>query len=231
LTTLKSLATTVANGRFDVIHAQHSYCMHQLRAVGQWIPRETKIVFTCHEGEASAARDLGRGPHDRGLLKKLAYWATLKKVALSYADAVVFVDDSIARALSYNGSYEVIPPGVDLQRFTPIDKAEARRNLDLADDRPIVLFPADPAHKPFVKGYDLFQQSLELLQRSPQVIVGGGIDHESMPLYMNAADVVVQTSRFEGSPSVIKEAMACERPIVSTPVGDVERLIEGLPGH
>jgi len=51
-----------------------------------------------------------------------------------------------------------------------------------------------------------------------------------MPFYINAADVVLLTSLWEGSPNVIKESMACNRPIVSTDVGDVNHLLNGLDG-
>ena len=63
-----------------------------------------------------------------------------------------------------------------------------------------------------------------------QMITGGGISPTMMPFYMNASDVVVQTSRFEASPMVIKEALACEVPIVSTDVGDVKDLISKTRG-
>lgn len=56
------------------------------------------------------------------------------------------------------------------------------------------------------------------------------VKHEDMPFYLCAADVLISTSKWEGSPNIIKEAMACNIPIVSTDVGDVKRLLDGVHG-
>jgi glycosyltransferase involved in cell wall biosynthesis len=61
-------------------------------------------------------------------------------------------------------------------------------------------------------------------------MVGGEIPHDQMHLYYNAADVALQTAELEGSPTIVKEALACELPIVSTDVGDTAELVEGIPG-
>jgi len=49
-------------------------------------------------------------------------------------------------------------------------------------------------------------------------------------IYMNACDMMLMTSLIEGSPNVVKEAMACNRPIISVPVGDVAKMIDGVAG-
>jgi len=55
-----------------------------------------------------------------------------------------------------------------------------------------------------------------------------GVDHEDMSTYFNAADVLLLTSRREGSPNVVKEALACNLPVVSTDVGDVRERVDGV---
>jgi teichuronic acid biosynthesis glycosyltransferase TuaC len=87
----------------------------------------------------------------------------------------------------------------------------------------VILFPSNAARS-FNKGYDLFERVRTLLGPSVRWLVGGGIPFEQMPTYVNAADVVLQTSRFEASPMIAKEALACNRPFVSTDVGDVREL-------
>jgi glycosyltransferase involved in cell wall biosynthesis len=74
---------------------------------------------------------------------------------------------------------------------------------------------------------------MELVQADhPEVklVRVSGEPHSVIPYYMNACDVLVLTSGYEGSPMVIKEAMACNLPIVSTDVGDVAQVIEGTEG-
>jgi glycosyltransferase involved in cell wall biosynthesis len=73
---------------------------------------------------------------------------------------------------------------------------------------------------------------VEILNRSlpSKLIVAWGVDHTDIPLYMNACDVLVVTSMQEGSPNVVKEALACNLPVVSVPVGDVALRIQGIEG-
>lgn len=123
----------------------------------------------------------------------------------------------------------VIPNGVDLDFFKPIDKETALEKVRFSPRKKHVLFAADPdrreknfplAKKAFEKFNDTAVE-LHYLKNTP---------NELMPFYMNASDVVLLTSLWEGSPNVIKEAMACNRPVVSCNVGDVEKLLHDLPG-
>jgi glycosyltransferase involved in cell wall biosynthesis len=84
-----------------------------------------------------------------------------------------------------------------------------------------------------VKRYDLFQAAFALVEAScPEVkaIVFDGYERGRAPLVMNAIDCVLMTSDWEGSPVTVKEALACETPVVSVAVGDVDEVIGGLPG-
>lgn len=115
----------------------------------------------------------------------------------------------------------LLPNGVDLELFRPMDKGEARSYLGWASDVKHILFAANPARP--IKDFALAQQAFELLLRKSQAVlhVLQDIKHSDMPYVYNAADVVLLTSKAEGSPNVIKEAMACNCVIVSTDVGDV----------
>ena len=128
----------------------------------------------------------------------------------------------------------IIPNGVDLERFRPMDKNDAQSYLvkhdssDLTSNRPIILFMANPNRTS--KNVELAKASVELLEDAELKIIHG-VDPERVPYYLNAVDVVLLTSRWEGSPNIVKEAMACNRPVVSTNVGDIQWLIGGLQGY
>jgi glycosyltransferase involved in cell wall biosynthesis len=125
----------------------------------------------------------------------------------------------------------LIPMGVDLAMFKPAPREEARKQLGLPPDKRLVLFVAHPLN--YIKRYDLAQAAVQLLRLdSPDVdlIAVYQAPHETVPTYMNACDALVLTSTYEASPCVIKEAMACNLPIVSVNVGDVAERIDGVEG-
>jgi glycosyltransferase involved in cell wall biosynthesis len=224
LTGLPTLARAIRS-RYDVLHAQHSYCAVQVAALRRVLRVRTPLLFTLHEGEAHSASPAGR---DRALTKRLAYWKRLKRLAMEASDHVVTVDERLVAALAYQGPYSVIAPAIDTERFRPMDAAECRARLRLPVEQQLVLFPASPDRPE--KGADLLEAALARMhRRRPHVVLGGRIEPTEMPLYMNAADVVVQTSHFEASPMIVKEALACDTPVVSTDVGDVTSLFGAAP--
>ncbi|MFN8582191.1 MAG: glycosyltransferase family 4 protein [Gemmatimonadaceae bacterium] len=126
----------------------------------------------------------------------------------------------------------VVPVGVRLDRFPLIPRERARAILEWAPDAPVILFNA--GRNPKSKRVDLALASWRVVQRTmPQarlVLLDGHQAPESVPLYLNAADCVLMTSDYEGSPNIVKEAMACNLPVVTTPVGDTrERLARVRP--
>jgi len=130
----------------------------------------------------------------------------------------------------------VIPSGLDLDLFRPIPKEVARKQLGMDSAARLVLF-VGRTHQAR-KRYALAQTSVELLnerlaaagEAGVQLIVAWGVPHGQIPIYMNAADVLVVTSMQEGSPNVVKEALACNLPVVSVPVGDVPERLRGVAG-
>ncbi len=133
---------------------------------------------------------------------------------------------------------QILPCGVDLERFHPIPRGEARAELGLPPDRAHVLFAADPARP--VKRHD---RALELVQalasgepaqrepsRSPELHTLGGVPPERVPLWINAANAVLVPSEHEGFGLAVLEALACDVPVLATPVGVHRDALAGLPG-
>jgi glycosyltransferase involved in cell wall biosynthesis len=123
----------------------------------------------------------------------------------------------------------VIPSGVDMACFSPGSRDEARKKLGWDLDRPIILF--NSGTDPWRKGLDIAEAAMKVVQSrlgDAQLIVISNIEPNRMPLYYHGADVLLCASLREGSPNVVKEALACNLPIVSTPVGDVAERLAGV---
>lgn len=123
----------------------------------------------------------------------------------------------------------VIPNGVSFNRFFSMNKEECQEILKWDTQKKHLLFAANPQRPE--KNFALTKQALELLNLEDiEIHFLMNVSNEHTPIWYNAADVVILTSLWEGSPNVIKEAMACNRPIVSTNVGDVSWLFEKIDG-
>jgi teichuronic acid biosynthesis glycosyltransferase TuaC len=197
----------IARLRYDLVHAH--YVFSGIIALAQ---RGLPVVTTFHSGEVLEG----------------SFQRTLSRLVSARAELNIAVSTEVMQRL--RGRCCVIPCGVDLKRFRPVDIDEARSRLNLPADRKLVLFAA--AMRP-EKRFDLVQEAFALLQRrlpDAQLVVVSNQPPEMVPLYMNACDVLVLASRKEGSPQVVKEAMACNLPIVSTAVGDVAEVIAGTEG-
>lgn len=124
----------------------------------------------------------------------------------------------------------VIPNGVDVDFFKPLGQEVCREKIGLKMDEKIILFAANPSRPE--KNFELTKKAVESLSDDMRstLISLKNVDFELMPYYYNAADVVVLSSKYEGSPNVIKEAMSCNRPVVTTDVGDVSnyRDVDGV---
>ncbi len=120
----------------------------------------------------------------------------------------------------------VLPCGPDLGRFRPMPRPEARRELGLDPDGRFLLFPANPARPE--KRHD---RAAELARTcDAELLTGGSIDPEQMPLWVNAANAVLVTSDYEGFGLAAIEALACDVPVLSTPVGVAPYALGGVRG-
>ena len=128
-------------------------------------------------------------------------------------------------------SAHVIPNGVDLNLFHPMEQAQARQVLGLDPAKKYVLFPYDPEEAR--KRFDLIQAAVSLAREqvpSLELLVARGLPQAQVAIYMNAADVLLLASLIEGSPNAVKEAMATNLPVITVDVGDAAELIGPTAG-
>ena len=218
-------------GHYDLVHAHHTYCIYIFWMAKLILGLKIPLILTFHEAEALKSPELI--PRDMDVVSKLVYSKGIKKWAVRRADFLISVCKDLIEVLNLKRKSTVKPPGIDFQLFQPINKHKCREKLNLPKNKKIVFFPGDVKNpqRRTQKGFDILQKAFAILPRDNVLLISGGsISHQDMPFYMNASDVVVQTSNFEASPMVIKEGMACNVPIVSTDVGDAKEIIGDTEG-
>ena len=220
----------------DLVHAHFGYCGWLAHLANRSLKRSKPLVISFMGDDL-----LGTPKNEKGDLEWFSKVMVRANRRLSKkAMRVIVKSEEMARVVA-PVECEVIPNGVDLDRFGPIVKASAREQLGISQDQPVVLFPGDPANPR--KGYDLAKKAVDRAEaelggeataqgpkKQIKLLELWGVAPEQVPVYMNAADVMVMASLIEGSPNVVKEAMACDLPIVGVPVGDVEQMLAGVQG-
>lgn len=179
--------------------------------------------------------DLLGNYNPRGRKTWLGYLSILlSQLAALRARRCVAKSEELRQALwssSSRSKCEVIPNGVNMEQFRPVPQSEARATLGWQHDDPVVLFMDRKGA--WVKDSDLARGAYAEARKSVPSLRMHVVETESpdrMPLFYNAADVLLLTSRHEGSNNTVKEALACNRPVVSVDVGDVRERIEGIEG-
>lgn len=155
------------------------------------------------------------------------YWPVVEASA-ALADAVVVVSERMADRL--DRPCHVIPNGIDTELFSPMPTEVAKADVGWALDARHVLFPYDPARslKNYPRAESVVAAVDDLLDTDVQLHAVHGVAHGRFPTYVNAADALVLTSDHEGSPTAVKEALACNLPVVSVDVGDVAAQVAGV---
>lgn len=149
------------------------------------------------------------------------------KVSMLLSTHNIFVSKKTIDIACPKRHWSLLPCGIELTEVSLTDKSEARKRMALSADGKYVLF-AGAFDNP-VKNYSLARAAMEHIPEA-ELIELKGYTREQVTLLMCAADAFLMTSLSEGSPQVIKEAMACGCPIVSVDVGDVVELMGGVEG-
>jgi len=206
---------------YDLIHAH--FGQSGLLA----LPKKLPLVVTFHGSDLNGVVSV-RG-HTNSIagfiLREISHYVS------TIANEIIVVSPKLFGSVSHPNTH-LIPCGIDLSLFRPIDKSIARRELQMDEDKIYVLFGANPANP--IKRYSLANNVVSNVRKRTgqdvELLAISAEPHERMPLYMNACDVLLLTSISEGSPMVVKEALACNLPIVSVDVGDVRERIAGVEG-
>ena len=141
----------------------------------------------------------------------------------------IFVSRQIIEVARPKRKYSLLPCGIDMTELQLMEKQEARQKMNLSCDRHYALFAGSYDRE--VKNAPLAKEVVSRSTESDlELLELKGYSHEEVTMLMCAADVLLMTSLNEGSPQVIKEAMACGCPIVSVDVGDVYERTEGVEG-
>jgi glycosyltransferase involved in cell wall biosynthesis len=243
---LTAVARLRRAGRCDVLFAQ-AVLPDGLAAV--LLGRSLGVPVAC----------LGRGTDVHGLAAASATTRWLAGWTVRRASAVGAVADALARTLARmagGAPCAVLPSGVDLELFVPGSRRDARRVLRLDHEPRVILYVGRLAAG---KGLDTLLEAFSVLRAAVPsaslALVGSGplqarlerrvladglarsvrlvgeVPHQAIPCWMQAADVVVLPSEAEGMPNVVREALACGRPVVATPVGDVPHVLSADAGR
>lgn len=211
----------------DVVHAMYGGVMAE--RVTRIVEDRPTVVSFCG---SDLLGEILSGPIRR-IASECGIFASL--VAARRADGVIVKSRNLEEALPatvIRSKVRIIPNGIDLKRFKPIDQADCRNKLGWDPDRFHVLFPANVGGDPRKRLY-LAQAAVEKANRSglnAELHQLRGVSHEEVPIWLNASGAVLLTSLHEGSPNIIKEALACNVPVVSVDVGDVHERIDGIEG-
>jgi len=206
----RRLRTLLRRERFDLVHAHYGLAGWVARAAGA-----RPLLVTFHGTDV-------RHPLVGALSRRLAWRADL---ASAVSRALFAAEDGRPGLPAVPGA-AVLPCGPALERFAAGPRAAARAALGLDPAGRYLLFPADPARPE--KRHD--RAAALAAAADAQLLTGGSIEPEAMSTWMNAADAVVVTSDYEGFGMAAIEALACDVPVLSTPVGVAPYLLAGIEG-
>jgi teichuronic acid biosynthesis glycosyltransferase TuaC len=254
-TFVKSQVTALmaAGHHVDVIHPDPSlptplrYLGAALRVLGKTVRSRYAVVHGHYSLWCVVARLYWRAPLVCSFLgddvlgtpstnghysRRSALMRRLAPFLCRISGAVIVKSPQMKQHLSaVDGALVVIPNGVDFDQFHPMPRPGARAALGWHPERYYVLFCADPRIPR--KNFPLARRAVDTLRQrgiEADLVVAHGLPQDTIVRYMNASNALVVSSMQEGSPNIVKEAMACNIPVVSTDVGDVREIIGRTDG-
>lgn len=206
LRNVKPLRKKIQEWKPDVVHAHFGLCgMVAVLAARKRVP----VVITCHNGET---------------LSKSAN--IISSLAIRRADYTICVAQHIYDKLYLKPNpYMIQPCGIDIKDLPLVDKALAQKEMNLSPDKINILFGGSFSNAR--KNAPLAQAAISLLKRNDiNLIEMKGFNRQQVAMLLNGCDMLLLPTKSEGSPQVLKEAMACNCPIVATDVADIAYLLQ-----
>ena len=208
---LRRLRRLLKNNNYDLIHCHHSYSAAMFLLSGKW----------------------------SGICRLLSYQSDprneggifLFKILYKFFDRIILKNQPEEVSLS---KVVYLPNGVNTGFFVPMDKNECKLKLGLDPDKRYILFMDSYNRRP-CKRIDRYAETMAILKEkyhyeNLEPLVLTNTARSLIPSYINASDLHLLTSDFEGSPNSVKECLACNVPVVSTPVGNVHDLLCDIDG-
>jgi glycosyltransferase involved in cell wall biosynthesis len=206
----RRLRALLRRERFDLVHAHYGLAGWVAKLAGA-----KPLIVTFHGTDVRH--------HLVGHLSRRLAWRV--DLVAGVSRALFEAEDGRPGLPAVPGS-AVLPCGPDLRRFQPMPRAEARRQLGLDPEARYLFFPANPARPE--KRHDRAAEVAAAC--GADLLTGGSIEPEQMPLWLNAANATLVTSDYEGFGMAAIEALACEVPVLATPVGIAPYALRGIEG-
>lgn len=203
LRSLKLLKEKMITFHPDVIHAHYG-----LSGLLSNLQRKVSVVTTYHGSDIN-----------------IPQIKLLSKLSILFSAHNIFVSKNLWKVAGSPKQSSIIPCGVNTFLFKPMDRIEARKYFQWNENEKLVLFSG--SFDNVVKNYGLAKNAVSKL-KNVRLIELKGYSREEVALLFNAVDVALMTSFTEGSPQFIKEALACNCPVVSVNVGDVSEVISDV---
>ena len=215
---VKPLRRIIKSGSYDLVHAHYT--------LSGWVARLAsfhKPLVVSYMGT-----DFAGFFRNDGRRKAKSIFMILQGMMLNiFTRNIIVKSEQQLKLLPLKRRAAVIPNGVDFETFKPVDIFEARQKLGLQTDEKLVLFlgnPDDPR-----KNFRLANEAFTIVRNKIEatLVVPYPLNPNDVCFWLNAADLLLFTSFYEGSSNLLKEAMACNCPVVTTPAGDAANIVSG----
>tara|TARA_Y100000816_G_C26057874_1_gene555249 strand:- start:380 stop:1309 length:930 start_codon:yes stop_codon:yes gene_type:complete len=221
LSNLKFLKDKLNASKYDIIHAHYVFSGWLALLTFSKIP----LVLSFMGSDVYGTVDHRGNKNLKGLINYF-----LSMLIQPFVDQIIVKSYNLSKYIYMKRKMKIIPNGVDFDVFKQIDRNYCKEILNLSKKKKYVLFLANKKNPR--KNFPLLQSAMDLINDSNITLfdLAYPVSPAKVPLILNASSVLVLTSFYEGSPNVIKEAMACNIPIVSVDVGDVREVCDGVEG-